>query len=374
LATAAFGVDRGVTEGVAEIRLRGAFTLRDAGRVLTSIRAMVGPDSAPVRVDLSRVSELDGGTAALLVALAEELRESGRSTDLVGARGRVSEILQLYSRRARESELPAPRHLGALDQMGRATLASLQEVREILGMTGDIVIAAVALLRAPGSLRWRSVFQLMERAGADAVPIVAIITFMIGLVTGFQAALQLRQFGADIFIADAVGLSMTRELGPLMTAIIAAGRSGAAFAAELGTMQVSEEIDALHTLGLDEYRFLVFPRMIALVLVLPMLTLMGDVVGILGGMSVAVFNLGLAPVAYLVELRGAVDLWDVGSGLIKSVFFALAIGLIACQMGLAARGGAEGVGRSTTSSVVTILFALIAIDAVFTVVFNAFGL
>jgi phospholipid/cholesterol/gamma-HCH transport system permease protein len=171
-----------------------------------------------------------------------------------------------------------------------------------------------------------------------------------------------------------VALSITRELGPLMTAIIVAGRSGAAFSAELGTMKVSEEIDALRTLGLDPYLFLVFPRVIALVLVVPLLTLLADIVGILGGLLVGLLSLDLTVHAYLLETQNRLALWDVGSGMLKSVVFALAVALIACQRGLATQGGAEGVGRATTSAVVTSLFALVVIDALFTVLFNAFGL
>ena len=214
----------------------------------------------------------------------------------------------------------------------------------------------------------------MERTGADALPIVMLMTFLMGLVTAFQAAVQLKQVGANIFVADLVGISMTRELGPLMTAVIAAGRSGAAFAAELGTMRVSEEIDALHTLELDPFRFLVFPRVLALVLVVPLLTLVANAVGILGGMVVGYLSLDLSFAAYLNETRTAIDAWDVFSGVLKASTFALAIGLIACQRGLATQGGAEGVGRSTTSAVVTILFSLIIIDSAFTMVFHVFDL
>jgi phospholipid/cholesterol/gamma-HCH transport system permease protein len=190
----------------------------------------------------------------------------------------------------------------------------------------------------------------------------------------FQGAVQLKQFGANIFVADLVGLSVTRELGPLMTAIIVCGRSGAAFAAELGTMKVSEEIDALQTLGFGPIRYLVLPRVVGLVLVLPFLTLFADLLGIVGGMVVGLVNLDLTISGYLIETRKALSAWDVGSGLVKSVVFATAIALIAFQQGFATSGGAEGVGRRTTASVVSILFALILIDAGFTLFFFEFHL
>jgi phospholipid/cholesterol/gamma-HCH transport system permease protein len=214
----------------------------------------------------------------------------------------------------------------------------------------------------------------MERAGADAIPIVILINFLVGLVTAFQAAVQLKKYGADLFVADMVGLSMTRELGPLMTAIVVCGRSGAAFAAELGSMRVNEEIDALRTMGFGPMRFLVLPRTIALMLVTPLLTLVADVMGIVGGLVVSLFALDIGFTGYLNQTQKVVQVWDVYSGLLKSVCFALAITLISCQQGLAASGGAEAVGRRTTASVVATLFALIVIDAIFTVLFQAFQL
>jgi phospholipid/cholesterol/gamma-HCH transport system permease protein len=190
----------------------------------------------------------------------------------------------------------------------------------------------------------------------------------------FQGAVQLKQFGANLFVADLVGLSVVRELGPLMTAIIVCGRSGAAFAAELGSMKVAEEIDALRTMGFGPIRYLVLPRTVALMLVLPMLTLVADLVAISGGLVVGVLSLDLTVSAYLGETQKALGVWDVFSGVLKSVVYALAIALISCQQGFAASGGAEGVGRRTTSSVVSILCCLILIDAGFTALFYVFGL
>jgi phospholipid/cholesterol/gamma-HCH transport system permease protein len=202
------------------------------------------------------------------------------------------------------------------------------------------------------------------------MPIVLLINFLVGAILGLQGAIQLHRFGGDHFLANLVGLSVVRELGPLMTAILVTGRSGAAYAAELGTMTVNEEVDALRTLGQDPQRFLVFPRVLTLVLVLPVLTVLGDLIGIAGGLAVAIAYLDQPAVVYLQSLQQAVGFGDVGTGLLKSFAFAFAIGLIACQRGLATRGGAVGVGRSTTSAVVVVLFTLVALDAVFTWVFS----
>jgi phospholipid/cholesterol/gamma-HCH transport system permease protein len=182
--------------------------------------------------------------------------------------------------------------------------------------------------------------------------------------------MQLRQFGADIYVANLVGLSITRELGPLMTAIIASGRSGAAFAAEIGTMKVSEEVDALGAMGLDRTRFLVTPKVIALLIMLPCLTLFADLVGVLGGLVVAMFSLDIPAVVYFRQMKAYMSIWDIGQGLVKAVVFALLIATIGCLRGFEARAGAESVGRVTTAAIVSGIFAIICADAVFTVLFN----
>jgi phospholipid/cholesterol/gamma-HCH transport system permease protein len=244
----------------------------------------------------------------------------------------------------------------------------------VLGFFGEMVVSAVGLLRHPRSGHLKEVPSLVERTGADAIPIVVLINFGVGFVMAFQAAKQLKMFGANIYVADLVGLSITRELAPLMTAIIVAGRSGAAFAAEIGTMKVGEEIDALRTIGLRPFAWLVVPRTIALLIVMPFLVLIADLVGVLGGLFVGVTSLDLSVQGYVNETKKAVELWDVEHGLVKSVAFALAIALVACQQGFSASGGAEGVGRRTTSTVVTCLFALVTLDALFTIVFRSFDL
>ncbi|MCW5890250.1 MAG: MlaE family lipid ABC transporter permease subunit [bacterium] len=360
-------------DGTTELRFHGALRFRQCFPSWQRVQHLARPVAPRMRFDLAGVDHLDGAATALLLDLQGDLAGDGATTAIVGATGSVRAMLDLYgSHPPRASLHVAPTHIGILDQIGRETLSTVREAG-VLDFVGDFAVATAEAVRAPRTVSWADVPRLMERAGADGVPIVLMINFLVGVVTAFQAAIQLTQFGADIFVADLVGLSVTRELAPLMTAIIVAGRSGAAFAAELGTMRVSEEIDALHTLGLDPYRFLVFPRVLALVLVLPLLAVLGDVVGIAGGLLVSLLSLDLTANAYLIETAKAVELWDVTSGLIKTGLFGVAVALIACQRGLATRGGADGVGRATTSAVVTSLFAIVMIDAIFTVVAHAFG-
>jgi phospholipid/cholesterol/gamma-HCH transport system permease protein len=255
-------------------------------------------------------------------------------------------------------------------RIGEQTLEVLSDVRALLVFAGEVVLGVGEALRKPRRIRWRETWLYMERTGLDAVPIVSLISFLMGLITAFQAAVQLTQFGADIYVANLVGLSIVRELGPLMTAIIAAGRSGAAFAAEIGTMKVSDEVDALTTMGLDRTRFLVTPKVLALLVMLPCLTLGADLVGILGGLTVAVVGLGLPVQVYVRQTRIALGIWDVYSGLIKSVAFAILIAGVGCLRGFQAEGGAESVGRITTSAIVAAIFLIIVADAVFTVIFH----
>jgi phospholipid/cholesterol/gamma-HCH transport system permease protein len=370
----AFRVERVDHEGGrAELRFAGTLRFREVYDAWPEVRRLLRTHPKRVAFDLSRVEALDGGATALLLELKHDVDRTGAASEIVGAEGGVRGMLELYGAHPRRaSHKPAPRRIGILDQIGRETRALFEEARA-LDYVGDVVAAGADAVRTPSAVHWADVGRLMERAGADGLPIVLLISFLVGLGTAFQAAVQLKQLGANIFVADLVGLSITRELGPLMTAIIVAGRSGAAFSAELGTMKVSEEIDALRTLGLDPYLFLVFPRILALVVVLPLLTILADAVGILGGLLVALLGLDLTANAYVVETQKALHLWDVSSGLLKSLVFGLQIGLIACQRGLATRGGAEGVGRATTSAVVTSLFALVVTDAIFTMLFNAFG-
>jgi phospholipid/cholesterol/gamma-HCH transport system permease protein len=353
------------------IRLAGDLHIADAGAIWTEVRAASDGTTGRLTLDLTKVASVDGSVMALLVELRAGLAQRGVAMELVGAAARIEPLIDLYSGHDGPTKKKKRKAVRTLEQVGRATVEVGREAKEILGFFGGMLMAAVALIRRPSSGHWKEVPHLAERSGADAVPIVALINFLVGFVMAFQSAKQLKMFGANIFVADLVGISLTRELAPLMTAIIVCGRSGAAFAAELGTMKVNEEVDALRTLGLTPFGWLAVPRVLALVLVVPILTLLADFVGIMGGLVVGITDLDLSTAGYMIETVRAVHGWDIGTGLIKSVAFGLAIGIIACQQGLAASGGAEGVGKRTTSTVVTSLFCLVMLDALFTMLFRA---
>ncbi len=357
------------TEGRRRLSLAGRLTLAEGDAFWSKATAL---SSSPIaEIDVQGLTSLDGGGAALLLSAAARNRKHGDAAAIVGASGDVAKLLDLYRGAdgnpcLRSSE----RTQSFLAQVGDAAHDAWRQVKDILAFSGDLVVGLLAAVRRPRTVHLRELGMLMERAGANSLPIVVVIHFLIGAILGLQGAVQLHRFGADAFLANLVGLSVVRELGPLMTAIVVAGRSGAAYAAELGTMQVGEEVDALRTLGQDPQRFLVFPRVLALFLVVPLLTAFADVVACLGGLFIGMVELGIPPVTYWRQLQSAVMFSDVGTGLLKSAFFAVLIGLVACQRGLQTRGGAQGVGSSTTSAVVVVLFGLVGLDAVFTMVFR----
>ncbi|MDA1266204.1 MAG: ABC transporter permease [Planctomycetota bacterium] len=328
----------------------------------------------PPRSTCRAWSAWTGGAAAVLAEAWGDALRGGAAVSFQNASGEVGSILALYTERAaRDCLRPPPKRESTLTQIGRETVVKLVVVKRILAFIGHMLQATGSALRNPRTLNWEGIWRLMERHGTDGAPIALLIAFLIGLITAFQASVQLAQFGADSLVADLVSLSLTRELAPLMTAIVIAGRSGASIAAEMGTMQVSEEVDALRTMGFDPYRYLVFPRLLVLMIITPLMTLLADGVGILGGLGIAVAQLDVSPLSYLLSVRNALDLWDVFGGAIKGVVFGAIVALTACERGLGTTGGAEGVGRATTSAVVAMMFYLVLADTLFAVLFNLYG-
>lgn len=353
------------------LAVAGRVDTASAQELLDALTAAVGDGTERVALDLSGVDYFDSGGGAVLLALRQRLDRQRIGLAITASTPAIDGFLGLVDQEALlQPSAPPPPVPDLLTRFGGAALQLAGDTRQIVLFTGEAVLGLWDAMRHPRRIRWRETWLYMERTGRDGVPIVVLISFLMGLITAFQAAVQLQQVGADIYVANLVGLSITRELGPLMTAIIAAGRSGAAYAAEIGTMKVSEEVDALTTMGLDRTRFLVTPKVVALVLMLPCLTLIADLVGILGGLTVAVLGLDLPASVYMRQLRLALVVWDVYSGLIKSVAFALLIAGVGCLRGFQARGGAESVGQITTSAIVAGIFLIIVADAVFTVIFH----
>ncbi|MDX2166948.1 MAG: MlaE family lipid ABC transporter permease subunit [Deltaproteobacteria bacterium] len=357
--------------GAATIAIRGRVAVGNAQRLLTDITRALPPRARDVHLDLSGVEYFDSGGGAVLIQLRRQLAAQGGALTIDRSTPDIDGLLGLIDDEAIEHGAPPEEAAEPfIDRAGTWGLDALASARRFVAFTGEVLLGLLDAARHPAKMRWRDVWLYMQRAGYEALPIVSLISFLMGLITAFQAATQLSQFGADIYVANLVGLSITRELGPLMTAIIAAGRSGAAYAAEIGTMKVNEEVDALEAMGLDRTRFLITPKVVALVVMLPLLTLFADLVGILGGLFVAVFKLDLPAVVYFRQMRLYMVPWDIGQGLVKALVFAVLIATIGCLRGLEARESAESVGRTTTSAIVAGIFAIICADAVFTVLFN----
>ncbi|GBD26231.1 putative phospholipid ABC transporter permease protein MlaE [bacterium HR30] len=356
--------------GVLRVRVTQRMDMASAPALLAALRDAARGHMGIVELDLSEVPYFDSGGGAVVLQFRHELTQRGGQVRIVGSNPAIDGLLGLVDPTAVFTEPPHEPEKNFIVKVGEGSLQVLRDAYELVSFTGELVLGLWEAVRHPRKVRWRETWLYMERTGVDGVPIVVLISFLMGLITAFQAAVQLTQFGADIFVANLVGLSITRELGPLMTAIIAAGRSGAAFAAEIGTMKVSEEVDALTTMGLDRTRFLVTPKVVALVLMLPCLTIVADLVGILGGLVVAVGGMDLPAQVYFRQLRAAVTVWDVASGLVKTVAFAVLIAGVGCLRGFQASTGAESVGRTTTSAIVAAIFLIILADAVFTVIFH----
>jgi phospholipid/cholesterol/gamma-HCH transport system permease protein len=291
------------------------------------------------------------------------------------ANERVGKMLSLLQVDAvgRRSALSRKRGPNVFERLGEATFEFFTDLRFMLSFIGSICLAVVHVCIHPKSLRLDDTLSYMQRVGVDALPIVALISFLMGLIMAFMSAVQLEQFGANIYVASLVSLAMTRELGPIMTCIIVAGRSGSAFAAEIGTMKISEEIDALYTMGFDPTRFLVIPKLIASLIVVPFLTLFSDVFAILGGLLVGVGMLDLTVNSYMAQTIKTLTLFDVFLGFLKSAVFALLIAWIGCLRGFQVKGGAASVGQGTTSAVVSSIFLIILADSVFSVILRYWG-
>jgi phospholipid/cholesterol/gamma-HCH transport system permease protein len=349
------------------IQLSGKLDIDRAPRLWAKVNALLEGTPAPkIVMDVSELESMDSACVAIIVHLQRQFEKRKLKLELRGANPELQKLYALHVRKRRHRRKDRkPR--GTLAQLGQASVNLWVGFRDVCAFIGELCVTVV---REGFSLRrynLRDAALTAERAGADAVPIVLLVNFLVGFVMAYQSARQLERFGANILVADLVGIAVVRELAPLMTAIVVCGRSGAAFAAELGTMKVGEEVDALRTLGMHPIQYLVMPRMLGLMAVAPILTLIADGIGIFGGVVVGATKLGVSPQGFLSEMSQAVTITDVVSGLVKSVAFAAACAIIACERGLSVTGGAAEVGQRTTSAVVTILFSLIVLDAIFTV-------
>ncbi len=332
-----------------------------------ALAALRAQPARPVVVDASGVTYCDGAGIALLVDLLRQQRPA--TVEVAKLDPAFQALLAQYDPHALEHDLdPEAVRPPVVEEIGRTAYRFFRDLRQQVEFLGQSVSALWGAILHPSTVRWRDVAVISERVGADALPIVALISFLMGSILAFQSAVPMRQFGAEIFVADLIGLAMLRELAALMTAILLAGRTGAAFAAEIGTMRVNQEIDALTTMGLDPVRFLVTTRVLAALLMTPLLTLFANVVGLLGG-AVTMLSFSIPFVTFVNEVEAIVSFDDFLAGWVKSFAFALLIAGIGCLRGLQTAAGASAVGDSATRAVVSGIVLIVIVDGIFAVVY-----
>jgi phospholipid/cholesterol/gamma-HCH transport system permease protein len=356
------------------LRCSGPWVAPSLVEVERALAATQWPARA-LTVDASGISALDMTGAWLLHRTVYELRKAGREVRLTGLEAARGRLLELVVERAGDPQ-PAPHapEPGLLEHLGRFSHTQVHDYLRFLAFIGHLSFLAVRILLTPAVMYWKTVMREIEEAGFNALPIVGLLTFLIGVVIAYQGGELLRDYGGSIFIADLVGFAMLRELSPLITAIIVAGRTGSSYTAQIGTMQVTEEVDALRSMGIAPIELLVLPKLFALLIALPLLTVFADVMGVVGGMFMAEAVLDVSFASFLDRLDQAIDLASLMVGIGKAPVFAAIIASVGCYQGFRVSGGAEAVGRRTTMCVVQSIFLVIIVDAIFSIIFSELGI
>jgi phospholipid/cholesterol/gamma-HCH transport system permease protein len=353
--------------------LSGHWTARAVGNVDRKLAAMDAPDATEVVIDGANLDAIDSVGVWILQRHLQILRDRGVSIRLREWSSQARKLMEVVEAQIASPLLQSPR-TPLLELIGRKGAAVWKDSLTLFSFLGETALAVVHTTPHPGRWRIRTVLNNIQRAGFDALPIVGLTSLLLGIVVAYQGADQLRHYGANIFVVDLVGFSMLREFSPLITAIIIAGRSGSAYAAQIGTMVVTEEIDAMRTIGIEPIDLLVVPKIIALVIALPLLTVFADVTGVLGGMIMARSQLDIGFTEFLGRFGTAMHVSTLLIGIGKAFVFAFIIVLIGCYQGFQTKGNADSVGRQTTRSVVQSIFIVIILDAIFSIVFSTLGL
>jgi len=372
----AFPFETGKTpEGELVLTFRVPLSYEYTGAVWQALNTFFRKNkSSFIIFDLAHASRIDSAGIALLRAIQSACRRYDIGFRFESVPPATQHFLE-YTEQPQPPEPPAipitPRYL--ISRLGAFVLQASAETGAFIRFVADFINSAATCIRNFRRFRWAEMFYYLQLSGANAMTIVFLVSLLLGLVMAFQAAIQLRQFGASIYVADLVSLALARELAPVFTAMILAGRSGSAFAAEIGTMKFGEELDALAVMGFDLTEFITVPKIFALMISGPLLTMLSNFAGILGGTLVGVVFLDISVHGFLSEMHQVLGIRDIVSGLIKIEVFAVLVGLIGCFRGFQTGTGADSIGRQTTSAVVSGLFMIIFADAVFTIFFNAIG-
>jgi phospholipid/cholesterol/gamma-HCH transport system permease protein len=360
-------------EGEIILAISGRLDREAIDPALSQIRQLLNKER-PQRLvlELGKLESMDSAGALALTLMQQEAGAAGAESELRNLARSAADLKSLLDidELAKPPLIPEVRQQGFVREVGESFLEMVDDCKQMVAFLGDFSIAATRAIKKPKIVRWADVALYMERVGVDGLPIVGLISFLLGLIIAFMSSLQLASFGANIFVASLVAVSMVRELGPIMTAVLIAGRSGSSFAAEIGTMKVNEEVDALEVMGYNPVAFLAIPKVLASFIVIPLLTLYADLLAIVGGLLVGVLGLDLTVYAYVQQTIKSLDVSDVTAGLTKSLFFAVIIAAVGCQRGFTVRGGAQAVGSATTSAVVSAMFLIIVTDSVFAIVLH----
>ena len=357
------------------IKLSGRLDAECVGRNWSSVFVELRRSKpSGLTVDASGLENIDGAGVAFLLSLQRMQKDSQGTFEIIQLKPSFQQLLEESTLEGLAAETASPSTFRQVaEDLGRGGYQVKDDLKQQISFLGELAYKLVTSLLKPHQIRWREFWYLAEKAGADAINITILMGFLIGLILAFQSAVAMSKFGAQIYVADLIALTMFKEMAPLITAFIIASRSGSAFAAEIGTMKVNEELDAMHTFGIDPVRFLAVPRVMALVLVLPLLTLFNNLFALFGAQAVMAIE-GFSPIVFWDRCRSAASLTDLFSGLVKTVVFGYFIAAIGCLRGLYTGKGASAVGDSATSAVVTCIVMIVVVDGIFAVVYYALGI
>lgn len=357
--------------GIFRIDLTGRIDFQTSSSILKVIVEEIKSKSPDLlSINLEKTTYFDDYGLLVLNELKLLMKEFKGNFKIVDPHQKADKLLSFidFEKIDKSYEVFETKQDNLIIRLGQSILLHVLNIKSMISFLGSVVISLNKAAFRPSSLRINDTIIAMEKTGVNALPIIALISFLLGLVIAFMSSLQLKQFGANIYVASLVSIAMVSELGPIMTAIVVAGRSGSAFAAEIGTMKISEEIDALTTMGFDTVLFLAIPRIVASLIVVPVLTLFSDIFGVLGGLVVGVSLLNLTMTSYISNTLDALALFDILWGIMKSITFAVLISWIGCLRGFQAKGGADSVGNAATSAVVSGIFLVILFDSFFAVI------
>ena len=357
------------------VRLSGSLSIETASDCLKTLTAELKKTAPPVYFDLAHISVLDDYGALVLFELKHALKIPDNQFQIINPPQSYKKTLSLvnFDLDERCSVISGQPKTNIIVGFGAATIEALANIKFLIAFIGAIALSILQVFKRPRSLRGHDTITYMKTTGVDALPVVALISFLLGLIIAFMSSLQLKQFGANIYVASLVAMAMVSELGPIMTAIVVAGRTGSAYAAEIATMKISEEIDALFTMGFDPTLFLVIPRLIASFITIPLLTVFANFFGIAGGLLIGITMLDLTAGAYITQTIDTLTIFELLWGLMKSCVFAVLISGVGCLKGFQAKGGASAVGNAATAAVVNSIFLIILFDSMFAVIRSYIG-